>query len=58
MDSISAAARRVLDIEARQDEALRQLDLLERELERVLAEHLPAPAASPALHGVSAERTA
>lgn len=46
MDSLSVSAR-ILDIETRQDEALRQLDVLERELERVLAEHLPAPVAAP-----------
>jgi hypothetical protein len=41
MDSISDTTRRILEIEARQDEALRELDLLERRLEQVLAEYLP-----------------
>ena len=46
MDSISDTTRRILEIEARQDEALRELEALERRLEQVLAEYLPL-AASP-----------
>jgi hypothetical protein len=41
MDSISDTTRRILEIEARQDEALRELEALERRLEQVLAEYLP-----------------
>lgn len=46
MDSISDTTRRILEIEARQDEALRELDALERRLEQVLAEFLPMQAGS------------
>lgn len=48
MDSISDTTRRILDIEARQDEALRELGALERRLEQLLAENLPLTAGSPA----------
>jgi hypothetical protein len=41
MDSISDTTRRILEIEARQDDALRELEALERRLEQVLAEYLP-----------------
>ena len=44
MDSISDTTRRILEIEARQDEALRELEALERRLEQVLAEYLPIAA--------------
>lgn len=37
----SDTAGRILEIEARQDEALRQLEELERRVEQVLAEYLP-----------------
>ncbi len=46
MDSISDTTRRILEIEARQDEALRELEALERRLEQVLAEYLPMQAGS------------
>lgn len=36
------AAARILDIESRQDEVLKQLDELERRVAAVLAEYLPA----------------
>ena len=51
MDSFSDTTRRILEIEARQDDALRELEALERRLEQVLAEYLPLPSspqASPA----------
>lgn len=48
MDSISDTTRRILEIEARQDEALRELEALERRLEQVLAEYLPMQAGSQA----------
>jgi len=44
MDRLSEAAARILDLEARQDDVLRQLEELERQVEAVLAQHLP-PAA-------------
>jgi hypothetical protein len=42
MDSSSKAAARIQQIEAQQDEILRQLEELERRTESVLAEHAPA----------------
>jgi len=47
MDSISDTTRRMLEIEARQDEVLRELAALERRLEQVLAECLPLTANRP-----------
>jgi hypothetical protein len=41
MELISDTTRRILEIEARQDDALRELEALERRLEQVLAEYLP-----------------
>jgi hypothetical protein len=49
MDALSETAIRLLDIEARQDDVLRQLEELERRIEQVLAEHLPALASLSAL---------
>ena len=46
MDSITDTTRRILEIEARQDEALRELDALERRLQEILAEYLPLTAGS------------
>jgi hypothetical protein len=43
MDRASAAAARIREIEAQQDELLRKLEALERKSEQVLARHLPAP---------------
>lgn len=43
MESSSQAAARIAEIEAQQDEILRQLEELERRTEAVLAEHAPAP---------------
>ena len=40
MDSFSDSTRRILEIEARQDDALRQLEALECRIEQVLAEQL------------------
>jgi hypothetical protein len=48
MDSINDTTRRILEIEARQDEALRELGALERRLGQVLAEYLPLATGSPA----------
>jgi hypothetical protein len=42
MQRSSEAAARILEIEAQQDEVLRQLDELERRTAAVLAEHAPA----------------
>ncbi len=44
MDSLSESTARLVDIEARQDEVLRQLDELERRIEQVLAEYAPLAA--------------
>ena len=41
MDCESDTTARILEIEARQDDALRQLAELERRVEQVLAEYLP-----------------
>jgi hypothetical protein len=41
MHSLSGSAINMLEIEARQDEALRQLTELEQQVERALAESLP-----------------
>ncbi|HEV3136530.1 MAG TPA: hypothetical protein VGZ26_01475 [Pirellulales bacterium] len=41
MHSLSESAIRILEIESRQDEALRQLAELERLVERALSESLP-----------------
>jgi hypothetical protein len=57
MDTLSDSAARVLDIEARQDDALRQVEELERRVEQVLAEHLPA-LAKMASHSASGELAA
>lgn len=46
MTSIPDSALRIIELEARQDEALRQLADLEAQLESVLSAALP-PAASP-----------
>ena len=43
MDRSREAAARLHEIEAQQDEVLRQLVELEHRTERVLAEHAPAP---------------
>ena len=43
MDPSSEAAARIQQIEAQQDEILRQLEELERRTESVLAEHAPPP---------------
>ena len=47
MDRLSEAAARILDLEARQDDVLRQLEELERQVEAVLAQHLPQTVAAP-----------
>ena len=39
MDSLAETAARIVDIESRQDEALRQLEALERRVAQTLAEH-------------------
>jgi predicted Zn-dependent peptidase len=44
MDSLSDSAARILEIESRQDEALRELETLELRIEQVLAEQLAAMA--------------
>ncbi|MBI3836520.1 MAG: hypothetical protein HY288_01125 [Planctomycetia bacterium] len=44
MDTLLESAARILEIESRQDAALKQLAELEERLERVLAEWLPSPA--------------
>jgi tetrahydromethanopterin S-methyltransferase subunit G len=44
MDSLAESTARLVDIEARQDELLRQLDELERRIEQVLAEYAPLAA--------------
>jgi hypothetical protein len=46
MDRTSAAAARIREIEAQQDELLRQLEELERRSEEALAAHLPPPPAA------------
>ena len=46
MDALSDSTARVLDIEARQDDVLRQLEELERRLDQILAEYSPAPSSS------------
>lgn len=43
MERTSAAAARIREIEAQQDDLLRQLEELERRSEEVLARHLPRP---------------
>ncbi|MEX0678015.1 MAG: hypothetical protein WD063_13120 [Pirellulales bacterium] len=43
MDRSSEAAARIREIDAQQDEILRQLEELERRTEMVLAEHAPSP---------------
>ncbi len=52
------SAVRILDIEARQDDALRQLADLELRIEQVLAEFLPPAAKSPLGPTASAVLTA
>ncbi len=47
MDSRSDSAARILEIEARQDDALGQLEALERRVEAVLAEYVPMLAKVP-----------
>jgi hypothetical protein len=47
MESLAETAARILDIEARQDDALSQLAALERRIEQVLAQHLPPVIAGP-----------
>ena len=42
MDTLLETAARILEIESRQDDALRQLAELERRVTQVLAEFLPA----------------
>jgi len=49
MDSLADTTARILDLEARQDEALRQLKALEQRLEQVLAEYSPAVNPAPSL---------
>lgn len=39
MDSLAETTARIVDIESRQDEALRQLEALERRVAQTLAEH-------------------
>ena len=46
MDSFADTAARILEIEARQDEALQQLAELERRVEQVLAAFLPTASQS------------
>ena len=58
MDSLSDSARRILEIEARQDEALKQLEALERQIEQVLAEHLPGALTAPRQSPVSPDKAA
>jgi hypothetical protein len=40
-DTIADTAARILELEKQQDDALRELEALERRIEQVLAEHLP-----------------
>jgi hypothetical protein len=47
MDSRSDSAARILEIEARQDDALGQLEALERRVEAVLAEYVAIVAKVP-----------
>jgi len=47
MHSRSESAARILEIEARQDDALGQLEALERRVEAVLAEYVPMLAKVP-----------
>ena len=42
MDNLLEATARIVEIESRQDDVLRQLAELERRVEQVLAEFLPA----------------
>jgi hypothetical protein len=49
MERTAAAAARIREIEALQDDVLRQLDELERRTAEVLARHLPAAAPLAAL---------
>lgn len=58
MDSLSDSASRILEIEARQDDALRQLEALESRIEQVLAEQLSLLAASRRCDATSAGKAA
>ena len=47
MDNLNDPTAKILEIEARQDEALRQLAELERQLEQVLAQYTPPAGPAP-----------
>jgi hypothetical protein len=59
MDTLLETAARILEIESRQDDALRQLAELERQIAQLLAEFLPAPAqgASDAVRSLAPRAT-
>ncbi len=58
MESFTETTARIVDIETRQDDVLRQLEILERRLEQVLAEYAPPASASPAAHLMPAIKAA
>ncbi len=47
MDSLALAAARIQEIESRQDDVLRALEALDRQVERLVAECLASGAAPP-----------
>ena len=58
MDSLSQSGRRILEIETRQDELLRQLAALEQRIEQVLAEQTPLPVAAAGQSPTSSDKAA